>query len=150
MPHTACRSLFVTAIHIPLIERVQRGNYGRGTDNSKLEHPCWGHVTGELSSSQLYGTGATFQSVQDAPSRTAHYKPKPYQERVKPAALPERIVKRDKEVVRLTPDNLNLHRPATPCGDFGIYQDFADITGFLLKVNGAPPHCGHFDLATNI
>jgi hypothetical protein len=43
------------------------------------------------------------------------------------------ISKQDKGVVRLAPANPGKHRPATPCGDVRLYQDFAIMIETLSK-----------------
>ena len=43
------------------------------------------------------------------------------------------IGKQDKGVVRLAPANSEKHRPATPCGDYRIYQDFPIMKETLTK-----------------
>ena len=43
------------------------------------------------------------------------------------------ICKQDKEVVRLAPGNPEKHRPAAPCGDRRIYQDFSRLTESLSR-----------------
>ena len=43
------------------------------------------------------------------------------------------ISKQDKGVVRLAPANPEKHRPATPCGDVRLYQDFAIMIETLSK-----------------
>ena len=55
-----------------------------------------------------------------------------------PGAVGGSIRKRDKEVVRLSPANLEKPRPATPCGTLGIYQDFTELAGFLYNGGDFP------------